>query len=38
MNFTSKKSALIVGILFILAAVTSIIGLILYNPILNSSE
>lgn len=38
MNFTSKKSALIVGILFILAAVTSIIGLILYNPILNSPD
>ncbi|MDQ0889723.1 hypothetical protein QFZ81_004811 [Paenibacillus sp. V4I9] len=32
---TNKKSALIVGILFILAAVTAIIGLILYDPILN---
>jgi hypothetical protein len=38
MNFTSKKSALIVGVLFILAAVTSIIGLILYNPILKSPD
>ncbi|WP_219836196.1 DUF4386 domain-containing protein [Paenibacillus sp. R14(2021)] len=38
MNFTSRKSALIVGVLFILAAVASIIGLILYNPILNSPD
>ncbi|OCT13651.1 hypothetical protein A8709_18870 [Paenibacillus pectinilyticus] len=31
----SRKRATIVGILFILAAVTSIIGLMLYNPVLN---
>lgn len=36
MNFTSRKSALIVGVLFILAAASSIIGLILYKPILGS--
>lgn len=35
---TNKKSALIVGILFILAAVTAIIGLILYDPILNGPD
>lgn len=34
----NKKSALIVGVLFILAAVTSIIGLILYDPILNGPD
>ncbi|KIL39022.1 hypothetical protein SD70_22620 [Gordoniibacillus kamchatkensis] len=33
-----KKSALLVGVLFILAAVTSIIGLILYDPILNGPD
>ncbi|MCM3675482.1 DUF4386 domain-containing protein [Peribacillus simplex] len=35
---TTKKSALIVGVLFILAAVTAIIGLILYKPILNGTD
>lgn len=35
---TIKKSSLIVGILFILAAVTAIIGLILYDPILNDPD
>ncbi|MDQ0884109.1 DUF4386 domain-containing protein [Peribacillus sp. V2I11] len=35
---TTKKSALIVGVLFILAAVTAIIGLILYKPILNGPD
>jgi hypothetical protein len=34
----SKKSAKIVGVLFILAAVTAVIGLNLYNPILNGSD
>jgi hypothetical protein len=34
-NNSNKKTAIIVGVLFILAAVTSIIGLILYDPILN---
>ncbi|MBM7568490.1 DUF4386 domain-containing protein [Paenibacillus sacheonensis] len=36
MNFTSRQSARIVGVLFILAAVTSIIGLALYQPALSS--
>src|SRR4051812_31453095 len=36
MNFSNKKSASIVGVLFLLAAVTSVIGLILYKPILGS--
>ena len=31
---TTKKSERIIGVLFILAAITAIIGLILYNPIL----
>ncbi|WP_416825104.1 DUF4386 domain-containing protein [Ectobacillus polymachus] len=35
---TSKKSTLIIGVLFILAAVTAIIGLILYDPILNGPD
>ncbi|WP_246309572.1 DUF4386 family protein [Paenibacillus alginolyticus] len=32
------KSALLVGVLFILAAVTAIIGLLLYDPILNGPD
>ncbi|WP_261301547.1 DUF4386 domain-containing protein [Paenibacillus andongensis] len=35
---TNRKSAFIVGVLFILAAVTAIIGLILYDPILNGPD
>ncbi|MCT4475986.1 DUF4386 domain-containing protein [Peribacillus frigoritolerans] len=35
---TTKKSAIIVGVLFILAAVTAILGLILYKPILNGPD
>ncbi len=35
---STKKAAKIVGVLFILAAVTAIIGLILYNPILNGPD
>ncbi|AXI28649.1 hypothetical protein CIB87_06335 [Priestia megaterium] len=35
---SNKKAAKVVGVLFILAAVTAIIGLILYNPILNSPD
>lgn len=38
MNFSNKKAGIIVGILFILAAVTAIIGLILYDPILNGPD
>ncbi|MGG3928024.1 DUF4386 domain-containing protein [Metabacillus fastidiosus] len=35
---SNRKAAKIVGILFILAAVTAVIGLILYDPILNDSD
>ncbi|MBT2738930.1 DUF4386 domain-containing protein [Bacillus sp. ISL-7] len=35
---SNKKAAKIVGILFILAAVTAVIGLNLYNPILKDSD
>lgn len=35
---SSKLSARIVGVLFILAAVTAIVGLALYDPILNGSD
>jgi len=39
MNFSSKTASKIVGVLFILAAVTSIIGaFILYKPILNDPD
>ncbi|WP_160719494.1 DUF4386 domain-containing protein [Bacillus sp. USDA818B3_A] len=34
----TKKSAKIVGVLFILAAVTAVIGLLLYDPILNGPD
>lgn len=36
--FSNKTSARIVGVLFLLAAVTAVIGVLLYNPILNSSN
>ncbi|WP_050183767.1 DUF4386 domain-containing protein [Domibacillus robiginosus] len=35
---SNKKAARIIGILFILAAVTAIMGVILYDPILNDSD
>jgi hypothetical protein len=35
---TNRKNARMIGVLFIVAAVTSIIGLILYDPILNGSD
>lgn len=35
---TASRAAKIVGVLFILAAVSSIIGLVLYDPILNGSD
>ena len=35
---SDRKNAIIVGVLFILAAVTAIIGLILYDPILNDPD
>ncbi|MGF7050567.1 hypothetical protein J2T13_005117 [Paenibacillus sp. DS2015] len=34
----NRKSAIIVGVLFILAAVSAIIGLLLYDPILNGPD
>lgn len=35
---SNKKAARLVGILFILAAVTAVIGLLLYDPILNEAD
>lgn len=35
---SNRKTAIIVGVLFILAAVSSIIGLLLYDPILNGPD
>jgi hypothetical protein len=35
---SNKKAAKIVGVLFILAAVSAVAGVILYNPILNGSD
>ncbi|GLV59155.1 hypothetical protein KDH_59830 [Dictyobacter sp. S3.2.2.5] len=37
-SHTSRRTAAIVGILFIVAAVTVVLGLILYNPILGGPE
>ena len=36
--YSNKKAAKIVGVLFIIAAVTAVIGLILYDPILNGPD
>lgn len=36
--FTSRKSGVLVGVFFILAAVSAIIGVILYDPILNGPD
>ena len=36
--FSDKMKAKIIGILFIAAAVTAIIGLVLYDPILNNPD
>ncbi len=38
MNFSLKMSSRIVGVLFIVAAVASVIGLLLYDPILNGAD
>jgi hypothetical protein len=38
MNFSNKKAGIIVGVLFILAFVASVIGLFLYDPILNGPD
>lgn len=38
MDFSSKTASRIVGILFIIAAITAIFGVILYNPILSDSD
>ena len=35
---SDRKNAIIVGVLFILATVTAIIGLVLYDPILNDPD
>lgn len=35
---TNKKTAIVVGVLFILATVSAIIGLLLYDPILNTPD
>ncbi|MGG3560635.1 DUF4386 domain-containing protein [Neobacillus rhizosphaerae] len=35
---TNKRAAKLVGVLFILAAVTAVIGLLLYDPILNGPD
>ena len=35
---SSKKAEKIIGVLFILATVSAITGLILYDPILNGSD
>ncbi|MGG1550978.1 DUF4386 domain-containing protein [Paenibacillus ferrarius] len=38
MDFSSKTASRIVGVLFIVAAITAIVGVILYKPILNDSN
>ncbi|CAH1221539.1 hypothetical protein PAECIP111891_05224 [Paenibacillus allorhizoplanae] len=38
MDFSSKTASRIVGVLFIVAALTAIVGVILYKPILNDSD
>ncbi|USB33185.1 DUF4386 domain-containing protein [Paenibacillus sp. YPG26] len=38
MDFQAKSASRIAGVLFIIAAVTAIIGVILYRPILNGSD
>ncbi|WNQ11115.1 DUF4386 domain-containing protein [Paenibacillus aurantius] len=38
MNFSTKAASKIVGVLFILAAVSAVVGLILYDPLLNGPD
>jgi hypothetical protein len=38
MDFSTKTASKIAGVLFIIAAITAILGVILYKPILNDSE
>ena len=38
MKEIDRKNAIIIGILFIVAAISSIIGLVLYNPILKEAN
>ncbi|MFD7522268.1 DUF4386 domain-containing protein [Paenibacillus chitinolyticus] len=38
MDFSSKTASRITGVLFIIAAITAIVGVILYKPILNDSD
>jgi len=35
---TNRKTAIIIGVLFILAAVTSIVALVLYQPLLSDPD
>jgi hypothetical protein len=38
MDFSTKTASRITGVLFIIAAITAILGVLLYKPILNDSE
>jgi len=38
MDFSTKTASRITGVLFIIAAVTAIVGVVLYRPLLNGSE
>ncbi|WJH35823.1 DUF4386 domain-containing protein [Paenibacillus sp. CC-CFT747] len=38
MNFSTRAASKIVGVLFILAAVSAVVGLILYDPLLNGPD
>jgi hypothetical protein len=38
MDFSTKRASRITGVLFIVAAITAILGVILYKPILNDSD
>lgn len=38
MDFSTKTASRITGVLFIIAAITAIVGVILYKPILNDSD
>ena len=38
MDFSTKTASRIAGVLFIVAAITAIVGVILYEPLLNDSE
>ncbi|MDN4067795.1 hypothetical protein QYF50_07800 [Paenibacillus vini] len=38
MDFSTKTASRITGVLFIVAAITAILGVILYEPILNDPD